>query len=168
MALLDQAKEQARHLVEKVTGSEGREPGVHAITISRSRQEVVSAFRDPDFLSQIFGDIADVEATGPNLLRWAFHHGGKNDAAWECVITAGEDEVTYAGAGPGSPTEIVIACRDAPQDRGTEDVARVSAPAPGLLTGPLTFKALYRARALLQTGEIPTIRRNPSARNSPR
>ena len=166
MALLDQAKEQARHLVEKVTGSEGREPGVQAITISRSRQEVVSAFRDPDFLSQIFGDIADVDAAGPNQLRWTFHHDGKNDAAWECVITAGDDEVTYGGA--GSATEIVIACRDAPQDRGTEVIARVSAPAPGLLTGPLTFKALYRARALLQTGEVPTIRRNPSARNSQR
>ncbi|MCW2552947.1 MAG: putative integral rane protein [Mycobacterium sp.] len=52
--------------------------------------------------------------------------------------------------------------------RRTEVIARVSSPAPGALTGALTFKALYRARALLMTGEMPTIRYNPSARDSDR
>jgi uncharacterized membrane protein len=168
MALLDDAREQARLLVEKVTGSDGRESGVQAVTVARSRHDVIAAFRNPEFLSQIFGEIADVDATGPDRLHWTFHGPGNDDVGWECVITAGDTEVTYAGAESGGPAEIVVAFRDAPQDRGTEVVARVSAPAAGLLTGPLTFKALYRARAVLQTGEIPTIRRNPSARNSPR
>jgi hypothetical protein len=30
------------------------------------------------------------------------------------------------------------------------------------------FKALYRARAILMTGEVPTIKHNPSARASAR
>jgi hypothetical protein len=63
---------------------------------------------------------------------------------------------------------IVLEFGDAPQDRGTEVIARVSSPAPGVLTGPLAFKALYRARALLMTGEVPTIKSNPSARDADR
>ena len=69
---------------------------------------------------------------------------------------------------PDSAAHVLLEFRDASRDRGTEIVARVSAPAPGLLTGPLTFKALYRARALLQTGEVPTLHHNSSARASDR
>jgi len=40
----------------------------------------------------------------------------------------------------------------------------VRSPLPGLLTGAIAFKLLYRMRALLQTGELPTLEHNPSAR----
>jgi len=168
MALLENALEQAKTLVEKVTGPAAREPAVQAVTIGQPRPAVLAMLRNPETLSHVFGEIADVEAVGPNRLRWTFHDEGKSDASWDAVITADDHRVRYAGTDADSPTEIVIDLRDAPQDRGTEVIARVSTPAPGLLTGPLTYKALYRARALLQTGEIPTIVRNPSARDSPR
>jgi hypothetical protein len=45
---------------------------------------------------------------------------------------------------------------------------RVEAPAPRLLSGAAAFKVLYRLRALMQTGEVPTIKSNPSARASAR
>jgi uncharacterized membrane protein len=168
MALLESAIEQAKQLVEKVTGPAVAEPAVHAVTIGRPRHAVLAMLRNPETLSQVFGEIADVQAVGPNRLRWTFHDEKTSDASWESVITADDHRVRYAGTDADSATEIVVDLRDAPQDKGTEVIARVSAPAPGLLTGPLTFKALYRARALLQTGEIPTLTRNPSARNSPR
>lgn len=166
MTLLDSAKEQAKQLVARVANSAATDSGVQAITIGRPPIDVRAMFRNPDALSQIFGDIADVEAIGSDRLRWTFAGHENDDALWECIITADERQVKYIDVKPDSATEIVITVRDAPQGRGSEVVAHVSAPAPGLLTGPLTYKALYRARALLQTGEIPTIKRNPSARNS--
>ena len=63
---------------------------------------------------------------------------------------------------------FIVAFRPAPNHLGTELSLRLKTPAPDLLTGALAFKILYRCRALLQTGEVPTIRSNPSARPSAR
>lgn len=118
MALLESAKEQAKQLVEKVTGAAVREPAVQAVTIGRPRHAVLAMLRSPESLSQVFGEIADIEATGPNRLRWFFHeHGNTNGASWECVITADDDQVRYAGADGAGATELVIDVRDAPQER---------------------------------------------------
>ena len=118
---------------------------MQAITIAKPRNEVVGSFADADFLSQVFGDIADgadVASDGPDRLRWTF--GSDANAA------------------------VALDFRDAPQGRGTEVIATATSPAPGTLSGALTFKALYRARALLMTGEVPTIKFNSSARDSDR
>jgi uncharacterized membrane protein len=163
MALLDSAKEQAKQLAEKVTGSSAPEPTLQAITIGRPRHAVLALLRNPESLSHIFGEIADVHALATDRLQWTFH--GQDKVAWECEITAADNAVRYVAANPDRPTELAITLRDAPQDKGTEIIATVSTPPPGLLTGPLTFKALYRARALLQTGEMPATTRIPSARN---
>ena len=149
MNVVDTAKAQVKQLVEmvadKVGESASRDSKVQAITIGRPRNEVLQSFQDTDFLSQIFGDIADgadVSSEGPDSLRWTF--GSDANAA------------------------VALHLRDAPQGRGTEVIAKATAPAPGTLTGAMTFKALYRARALFMTGELPTIKFNPSARDSDR
>ncbi|WP_304113592.1 hypothetical protein [Mycolicibacterium bacteremicum] len=169
MALLESAKEQARQLVEKVAGSAGHEPTVQAVTIGRPHDAVVAVLSDPAALSRIFGDIAEVASIGPDRLRWTFPgRDADDDPSWECVVSTDGAGVKYTDVRPDSSLEIVVALREAPQDMGTEVIGRISSPAPGLLTGPLLYKALYRTRALLQTGEIPTIARNPSARDSAR
>ncbi|MCV7432909.1 hypothetical protein [Mycolicibacterium bacteremicum] len=169
MALLENAKEQARQLVEKVAGSAGHKSTVQAVTIGRPRDAVVAALSDPVALSTVFGEIAEVASIGPNRLRWTFPgRDADDDPSWECVVTADGDGVKYTDVKPDSSLELVVALREAPQAMGTEVIGRISAPAPGVLTGPLLYKALYRFRALLLTGEIPTIARNPSARDSQR
>lgn len=163
MNVVDAAKEQVRHLAEKLTHA--TEPATQALTVSRPRPDVVELFRDPVRLSQVFGDIAEVQAHGPDRQRWTFLDG----PTWECVVTAeGDSRLRFTGVNAQDPVGLTLDFRDAPQDRGTEVIAHVSTPAPGVLTGALAFKALYRARALLLTGEIPTIKHNPSARHSDR
>jgi hypothetical protein len=149
MNVVDTAKAQVKQIVEMVTDKVGdaaaRDSKVQAITIGKPHNEVVQSFADAAFLSQVFGDIADgagVVSEGPDRLRWTF--GSDANAA------------------------VALEFRDAPQGRGTEVIAKATGPAPGMLTGALTFKALYRARALLMTGEVPTIEYNPSARDSDR
>ncbi|BBX67348.1 SRPBCC family protein [Mycolicibacterium psychrotolerans] len=169
MSVIDSARQHAKHLVakaaEKVTDHAGADSPVQAVTIGRPRPEVVALFTDPDRLSRVFGDVAAVESIGPDRQRWTFG----SDTAWECVVGVDDDShVRFVDARPDGTTSVALTFRDAPSDRGTEVIARLSTPGPGALTGALAFKVLYRARALLMTGEIPTIVRNPSARASAR
>lgn len=166
MNVIETAKERAREVAAKVLHQNESESRSQSITIAAPRRGIVELFQDAERLSVVFGDIADVEHLGPHRLRWTFT--GAQRAVWECVVTADENRVEFTDVQPDSAARVVLELRDATPDRGTEIVARVSAPAPGLLTGPLTYKALYRARALLQTGEVPTLHHNPSARTSDR
>ena len=172
MNVVDTAKAQVKHLAEKVAekvaDAAATDSRVQAVTIARPRTEVIALFRDPQRLSQVFGDIAEVNEAGHDRMRWTFLLDG-HGPAWDCVVSVeGDNRLRYVDVNPDKPAEIILDFSDAPQDRGTEVVTRATAPLPGMLTGALIFKALYRARALLQTGEVPTIKRNPGARDSPR
>jgi uncharacterized membrane protein len=166
MNVIETAKERAREVAAKVLHASETEPRSQSITIRAPRQGVAEFFQDAERLSVVFGDIAEVEHLGPHRLRWTF--AGGEAAVWECAVTADDSRVEFNDVQSGNTAQVLLELRDASGDRGTEVVARISTPAPGLLTGPLTFKALYRARALLQTGEVPTLHHNPSARASDR
>lgn len=174
MNVVDSTREHVKQLVEKVAQKVAEttaagvsfDSSIQAVTIGRPRAEVMHFFTDAHRLSEVFGDFAEVISTGPDRMRWKFTRGS---VEWECVVvTEDESRLRFVDVEPDEDTGIVLEFRDAPRDRGTEVIARVSSPAPGALTGVLTFKALYRARALLTTGEVPTIRHNPSARASDR
>lgn len=171
MNVVDTAKAQVKQIVEKVTDkvvdSASSEARVQAITIGRARNEVVHKFADAGFLSQVFGDIAEVSSEGPDRMRWTF--AGSDGPSWDCVVAVDDaSQLRFVDVNPDKSAGITMEFREAPQDRGTEVIARTTGPGPGALTGALTFKALYRARALLMTGELPTIKHNPSARDSDR
>ncbi|BBY26758.1 hypothetical protein [Mycolicibacterium sediminis] len=163
MNVLDTAKAQVKQLVEKVT--ERPASTTQAVTIGKPRDDVKSLLHDADRLSQVFGDVAEVRETGPDRLRWTF---GDDGPTWDCIVSSEADTIRYVDVQADSSADIVVDLRDAPGGRGTEVIARISTPAPGVLTGVLLYKALYRARALLQTGEVPTLQCNPSARDSTR
>jgi uncharacterized membrane protein len=159
----------AKKVVEKAPGGVSFDSRVQAVTIGRPRAEVMQFFTDANRLSEVFGDIAEVSSIGPDRMRWKFSGGDGGGPEWECVVVTEDDaRLRFVDVDPNASTGIVLELRDAPRDRGTEVIARVSSPAPGALTGVLTFKVLYRSRALLTTGEVPTIRHNPSARASNR
>lgn len=132
------------------------------VTIACQPERVERFWHDPDQLSVVLGDIAEVEVIGEDRYRWRLVQG----PAWESQLAAEPGLLRYLGT--ADDNEIDVEYRPAPKDLGTEVTLRVKAPAPGLLSGAAAFKVLYRLRALLQTGEVPTIRSNPSARNSAR
>jgi uncharacterized membrane protein len=175
MNVVDTAKEQVKHLVEvvtdkvtdKVTDAATTDSRIQAITIGRPRADIVRLFQDAEVLAEVVGDFAEVHSTGKGRLRWTFPFDG--GAAWDCVIVIEDDiRVRFVDVNPERTAELTLDFRDAPNDLGTEVTARVSSPAPGALTGVLAYKLLYRARAVLLTGEAPTIKYNPSARDSQR
>ncbi|UVT23996.1 hypothetical protein NXT08_17095 [Rhodococcus pyridinivorans] len=136
------------------------------VTVAAPRAQVMQFWRDPENLSRVFGDHVRVETVEANRLRWTWERPG-GTTTWDTRVDVTSEGLAFVGEDdadtPGP--RVVLAVSDAPRG-GTEMTLRAEVPVPDLVTGALTFTALYRARALMQTGEIPTLQGSPSARAS--
>lgn len=168
MSILDAAKDRASSLAAGVAGMVGAKPADatngQSVTINGTVVEVEELWRDARRMSVVLGDLGDVENTGPDRYRWHFHAGPLR-TTWESTVHTVPDGLRFTG---DDGNEIIVSYRPAPNHLGTEVTLRTKSAAPDLLTGALAFKVLYRCRALLQTGEVPNLRNNPSARPSAR
>ncbi|VFA97963.1 hypothetical protein [Nocardia cyriacigeorgica] len=163
MDYIDKAKHQVVDLVGKVVGASGGGVSTQTMTIARPRDEVRRFWRDPDNLSAVLQGIARVRQAGSDRLEWTFDPLESDTLRWSTDVVDNADELRFTGE---HDEQIRLSFADAPHDLGTEVTIRTTSPAPGLLTGAVAFTALYRARALLQTGEIPTLEHNPSGRRA--
>jgi uncharacterized membrane protein len=182
MAVIDKTLNRARNLVGEVADSVvsagnavadrfvSRESGGGkpvTLTVARPRAEVEQLWRDPEALSQVLGTVAGVTITAPNRYRWkvSVPDGHIN---WDSKLVETADGLRFVGADKRSQdnttTEVSVQLRDAPADLGTEVTLTLRLPAPKVILRGAAFKVLYRARALLQTGELPTLTPTPAAR----
>lgn len=178
MKYLDFAKDQVvgsvkgsvKAVVKKVVDAQPPRATAQTVTVACPVERIAQFWRDPQQLSEVLGDVAEVEVSGPYRYRWRLLGGSA--VAWDSRLVPEDNPghnpehngVRFIGGG----NELAISYRPAPHDLGTEVTLRATTPAPGLLSGAAAFKVLYRLRALMQTGEAPTIRSNPSARASAR
>lgn len=164
MSVIGMAKDQIVGLVEKlvdtVQDTLPHSAARQSITVSCTVVEAEDLWRDARKLSVILGDVGEVHFSAPDSYRWALHVGD-HELDWHSKVSSGPGELRFADE---AGAEIVVGYRTAPHGLGTEMTLRSDLPAPALLTGAVAFSMLYRARALLQTGEVPTISRNPSGR----
>ncbi|MFC8042984.1 hypothetical protein [Nocardia sp. NPDC057353] len=151
-------------LASTVFGSKGQR--TQAITIERPRAEVERFWHDPEQLSRVLGTVGEVRPRGSDGYTWVLH--ADPDVEWETTLSTDADGLRFSTADDPDGPHIRLTFAEAPADRGTEVTALVAAPAPGILTDAAVFKVLYRARALLQTGEIPTLQPQPAARDADR
>lgn len=164
MNVLDNAKGQIAGLVDKIADHAPQNTAQQTVTVACTVVAAEELWRDPHRLSQVLGELGEVRFTEPNRYHWHLHAAGI-DLDWESRLASDTDALRFIGS---DGNEIIVSYRPAPNNLGTEMTLRTKTPAPQLLSGAVAFTMLYRARALLQTGEIPTIRRNPSARESAR
>lgn len=164
MSYLDFAKHQVRGVVNTVIDMRGRPTTEQTVTVAAPLERIEQFWRDPQQMSVVLGDIADVEMTGEDRYRWRLREGPQ--IVWDSKLIPAPEGVRFVGT--EDRTQLVIGYRAAPRDLGTEVTLRVTTPLPGMLSGAAAYTVLYRLRALLQTGEVPTIRINPSARKSAR
>lgn len=153
--------------VEKVVARASSVEKPVTLTIARPRGEVEELWRDAARLSQIMGTVADVSATASNRYQWTVHLLGGHDVVWQSELIEITNGWRFVGAGDGpaqGTTGVCVLFRDAPADLGTEVTLSLRLPAPDIVLRGAAFKALYRARALLQTGEVPTLTPTPAAR----
>jgi uncharacterized membrane protein len=156
------AKNRVLGVVNKIIDMPPRHARAQTVTIACPVERIEQFWRDPDQLSVVLGDIAEIDTDGRDRYRWRL--SAEPDVAWQSTLVADTDGARFVGDG----NEIVVRYRAAPHELGTEVTLCLKTPAPALLSGAAAFKILYRLRALMQTGEVPTIQSNPSARKSAR
>lgn len=150
-----------------------------SITVRKPATELYETWRDPEQLSQIMGHFADVTALDEDRFQWTIRGPRGTDLSWETRIVAAE---------PGeflrweTETDAIVSSkgsvrfRPAPGDRGTMVTLSMSFDPPGGALGERALKrldivpeslvgeALGRFKSLVESGEIPTLEENPSAR----
>jgi hypothetical protein len=135
--------EQVQKLTDKLGSKTGTGEWSQTVTIERPRGEVEEFWRDSDRVSGLLHDAGqDIRVVEAGKLR---------------VVGAQDSE---------NAVDVEVSFADAPRDLGTEVTLRGRTPGVGLAAGAAAFTALYRARALLQTGEAPSLEHNPSARDN--
>lgn len=179
-----------RALGSVIGGGRGRdEPGVpeDALTVERSitvgtpADELGDYWRDPERLTRIMGSFAEVTGAGEDRHRWEIQPPRGPSVTWETEIVEdrpGEILRWESLEGATVPNEGTVRFQPAPGDRGTEVTLRLAFDPPGGGLGDAVFQrlgivpetiagnALNRFKSLVETGEIPTLERNPSARGS--
>ncbi|MCJ2138440.1 SRPBCC family protein [Methylobacterium sp. E-066] len=161
----------------------GLEPEVErSITIEDvSADKLYRRWRDPDTLRRIMAPFADVQPTGDGQTRWS---AGHDLGSWTMRLAddqPGEFMRWEAQDDGALIREASVRFRPAAGNRGTVVVLRASLDPPGgmlgrvatrmlndTVPGALASKSLHFFKALVQTGEIPTIERQPAARPDPR
>lgn len=168
MSILESARNRATDLaagvIDKVVEKTPDAANGQSVTINADVVEVEELWRDARRMSVVLGELGDVEHTQPDRYRWRLRAGSVS-MTWESEIHTDTGGLRFTG---DDGNEILVGFRPAPNHLGTEVTLKTKTPAPDLLSGALAYKVLYRCRALLQTGEVPTIRNNPSARPSAR
>ena len=143
------------------------------LTVERPAERVLAALRDPDVLSRLLGDLGSVSADGS---RYTWSLGEESVAT---TLTETPDGLRFERTAPdgvaepeddteGGAERVVQAWAEftvRPTRDGTRSEVRARSQLPG---GTADFTFLYRLRALLQTGEIPTIGPQPTTREEDR
>jgi hypothetical protein len=145
------------------------------VTFGRGRERLAELFQDPIALSRIAGEVASVEQRGATHWVWSFKRPGGDRLIIESELAVLSTGLLWtAVADEGQPSHSAkLDFVPAPNELGTEVTLQIEAhPGPALpegLTqlalGGALLKALHRAKALVETGEIPTLSHNPAARN---
>jgi len=152
-----------------------------SVTIGESADELYEAWRDPEMFSQVMGQFAEVTSTGEDRHRWTVQGPGDTDLSWETRIVEAEpgEVVRWETVGDSSVSGSgSVRFRPAPDDRGTVVTLSLDFDPPGGALGnavvqrlgivpeTLAGHALGRFKSLLESGEIPTLTRNPSGRGT--
>lgn len=161
-------------------GATARTPAAErSVTVGKPADELGEFWRDPERLTRIVGEFAAVSAVDGDDHRW--HVRGPFDRRLEWRTQIVEDRpgelVRWVSLDRAVvPHEVTVRFQPAPGDRGTEVTLRVEYDPPGGALGDAAMErlgvvpealvgtALRRFKSLAETGEIPTLEGNPSAR----
>lgn len=170
----------------RVSVSGPREKGVRAepvgvervITVGKPAEELFRLWREPQNLSRILGSVADVFADDGHV-HWMLRGPvGRNLGGDLRIVEERPGELLRWESAEGAvvPFQGSVRFRPAPGQWGTEVLLRIDVqPSGGALaqaamkrmeglTRKVLERALRRFKSLAETGEIPTLEKNPSAR----
>lgn len=152
-----------------------------SITIGRSPEELYTFWRNERNLARIMSHFAEGTPTADSSLHWRVHGPLQQVFEWNTHVIADEPgrRIEWESLpGTGLPNRGQMTFRAAPNGIGNEvtlemqfepplgavgaQLAKVLHKAPHSVAGA----ALQRFKSLMETGEIPTLKQNPSGRGS--
>jgi len=162
------------------TGARSSKTAVErSVTVGKPAEGLYDRWTDPEQLNRVLGDAVEVTAEGDERQRWTVDGPLGRSVTWETRTVEdrpGEvlrwesvEDSRLSGGGE-------VRFQPAPGDRGTEVTLRLRFDPPGGRVGDaamdrlgfvpetLVSTALDRFKSLAETGETPTLDRNPSAR----
>jgi uncharacterized membrane protein len=162
------------------TGARSSKTAVErSVTVGKPVEGLYDRWTDPEQLNRVLGDAVEVTAEGDERQRWTVDGPLGRSVTWETRTVEdrpGEvlrwesvEDSRLSGRGE-------VRFQPAPGDRGTEVTLRLRFDPPGGRVGDaamdrlgfvpetLVSTALDRFKSLAETGETPTLDRNPSAR----
>ncbi|WP_306052421.1 SRPBCC family protein [Natronococcus wangiae] len=157
----------------------GKPSAKRSITVGEPAEELDEFWRDPGQLSRILGDFASVSSIDEDGHRWHVRGPLDRRVEWQTQIVEdrpGELLRWESLDGAVVPHEVTIRFEPAPGDRGTEVSLEIRYDPPGGSLGDAAMErlgvvpetvageTLRRFKSLVETGEIPTLEKNPSAR----
>jgi len=163
--------------------SDAKANAQRAVTIGATAEDLYRRWQDPQVLSTIMGDLADVSALEGNRSRWIVDDHNGHQVEWETqIVEQSSGERLRWSSPPGSEftAEGEVLFRPAPGDRGTEAHLRMHFEPPnatqrvlikavlGKVPNLVAEKVLRRFKSLVETGEIPTLAQQPAARDGGR
>jgi len=165
---------------EEPASKQTEEPTVEqSITVGKPADELYDRWRDPEQLNRVLGDSVEVTPENEDHQRWTVEGPLGRSVEWETrTVEDRPGELLRWESVEGSrvASESSVHFRPAPGDRGTEVTLRLRVDPPGGRVGEtamtllgvvpetLASRALDRLKSLAETGEIPTLDRNPSGR----
>lgn len=150
-----------------------------SVTVGRPAEELHEMWRDPDQVARIADRFADVRPRGRDGLRWTVDGPRGREISWETRVVEEEPGEFIRWETPGDamlPCEGSVRFRPASGGRGTVVTLSVSFDPPGGALGSAALNRLGvvpetlvggmldRFKSLAETGEVPTLDRNPSGR----
>ena len=160
------------------TGADGTTI-TRSITVGRPAEELYETWLDPDQVSRIVGRFVEVSPTEGGGYRWTVDGPVGSDFGWETRLVeerpgellrwettsdatlAGEGSIRFRPASGDRGTVVTLSVDiDPPGGRISEAALGRLGPVPGSLVGT----ALGRFKSLTESGQIPTLGGNPSAR----
>ena len=150
-----------------------------SITLNGSPAELYQLWRDPQTLPQVMGHFATVTATADDRAHWSVNGPVKTSLQWDSQIVQEEPGSFvrwYSTQGAKIPNGGSIRFHPAPVGRGTVATLSIDFHPPGgsfgqaaakvlgIVPKVLADKALRRFKSLAESGEIPTLKDNVSAR----
>ncbi len=155
----------------------------HSITIGKSPDELFALWRNTDVLTRVMRPFGDVLAIGPDHIRWCLDLPVGRFESEALLAEERSGELVHWQTVPSSRLQIdeYMRFKPAPQGRGTEasleyifDFSHV--PAGQMFSALSAFfetapraamrKILRNFKSFAESGEIPSLERNPSARSS--
>ena len=185
---LDRVRGLAASVGERGVGT--REPASveKSVTVGRPAEELYGLWRDPESLAAIMAHFAEVtpaedgdggDGGDGTRQHWEVRGPADRSVSWDSeIVEERPGELLRWESLPGAdlPNEGSVRFRDAPDDRGTAVTLSMRFDPPGgrlgdaaaeylgVLPEAVTMKSLRRFKSLAETGEMPTLEGNPSAR----